>query len=200
MDPYEVLGVSPQAKAAEVTAAYRVLAQIFHPDRYLESPLPVQQAAASRMSRLNDAYQAIKRGVPASARNGTAPGRRPGNWAGAATGSWASAAARRNAPDARTTQREGREKAARAAREHDAQARVSKDRRVQDRQSAQKGQARAGAKARARSVSGMGQALHSNEIVCRGCKAIQKLPTGWQDHLDDTSWYCSFCDRLLLSR
>ncbi|MGH9164599.1 MAG: J domain-containing protein [Acidimicrobiales bacterium] len=200
MDPYEVLGVTSLATPAEVTAAYRVRAQIFHPDRYSGSPQAVRDAAARRMALLNDSYKAIKNGtVPrGSADSGSTTARRPGTWAGAAAGTWASGASRRDGADARS--RPSREQASRAAREHNAQARVSKAQRSEARQSAPKGAARPAAKARGRAVSGLGQALHTNEITCRGCKSIQHLPAGWQDELEDTSWYCSFCGRLILSR
>src|SRR5688500_13664242 len=56
MTPYEVLGIGPKAKPAEITAAYRVLAQIFHPDRFAGAPAAVQKEAERRMSEVNDAY------------------------------------------------------------------------------------------------------------------------------------------------
>jgi len=202
VDPYEVLGVSSLAKPTEVTAAYRVLAQIFHPDRYANSPQAVRDAAARRMAVLNDSYQAIRKGVVPAAANGAAEGAgggRRSTWAGTA-GSWASTASRQGGPDGRSRSRESRETAARAAREHDAQARVSKARRTETRKAAAKGQARTAPKSKARAVSGLGQALHTSEITCRGCKSIQSLPPGWQDRLDELSFYCSICDRLILSR
>lgn len=199
MEPYEVLGVSPQAPRTEVAAAYKVLAQIFHPDRYADSSGAVRDAASRRMAMLNEAYAAIRQGratTPTASANGTATRRRP-TWAGTASTSWAPTGPRRAAPKDPTAQRE---QAARAAREHDAQARVSKDRRTEARQAAGTGQARSAPKAKGRAVSGLGQALHSNELTCRGCKSVQRLPAGWQDQLDERSWYCSFCDRLILSR
>lgn len=200
MEPYEVLGVSPQAPRTEVASAYKVLAQIFHPDRYAGSPAAVRDAAARRMAMLNDAYKAIRDGRAGGAEaatetNGSGPRRRP-TWAGTTTTSWAGAT-RQARPKDPTAQREA---AARAAREHDAQARVSKARRTEARQAAGAGQARSAPKAKARAVAGLGQALHTNELTCRGCKSVQKLPAGWQDQLDERSWYCSFCDRLILSR
>ena len=54
--PYEVLGIGPKAKPAEITAAYRVLAQIFHPDRFASAPAAVQKEAERRMGEVNDAY------------------------------------------------------------------------------------------------------------------------------------------------
>jgi len=199
MEPYEVLGVAPQAARSEVSSAYKVLAQIFHPDRYAGSPPAVREAAARRMAMLNDAYKAIREGragQPAAAANGSGPRRRP-TWAGTASTSWAPGPTRSARPKDPTAQREA---AARAAREHDAQARVSKARRTQARQQAGSGEARGGPKVRIRVVAGLGQALHCNELVCRGCKSVQKLPAGWQDRLDRVSWYCSSCDRLILSR
>lgn len=60
--PYEVLGVSPSATPAEVTAAYKVLAQIFHPDRFNGAPESVQREAEVRMKSLNEAYSFARRG------------------------------------------------------------------------------------------------------------------------------------------
>jgi len=149
---------------------------------------------------LNDAYKAIREGrtvtAAASTRNGTGSGRRP-TWAGNTSTTWAGSASRRTRPADPGAQRE---QAARAAREHDAQARVSTARRTEARQAAGAGQARSAPKAKARAVSGLGQALHTNELTCRGCKSVQRLPDGWQDQLDERSWYCSSCDRLILSR
>ncbi len=200
MEPYEVLGVPPGTPRTEVASAYKILAQIFHPDRYAGSPEAVRDAAARRMAMLNDAYKAIREGragqASTASANGTTANRRP-TWAGSASTSWAATATRRSAPKDPTARRE---QAARAAREHDAQARVSKARRTDARNAAGTGQARTAPKAKGRAVSGLGAALHTNELTCRGCKSIQKLPPGWQDQLDERSWYCSFCDRLILSR
>ena len=54
MDPFAVLGVSPDASVEEVTAAYRTLAKEWHPDR-VEGP-----QAARRMAEINAAYDLVR--------------------------------------------------------------------------------------------------------------------------------------------
>jgi hypothetical protein len=49
-------------------------------------------------------------------------------------------------------------------------------------------------------LNGMGEALHTNKLTCRGCQSIQWLPQGWSDTLVHTNYFCSVCGRLLLSR
>ena len=56
-DPYQVLGVSPDASEEEITKAYRRLAKKYHPDLN-----PGDEAAAARMSEINAAYDQIKNG------------------------------------------------------------------------------------------------------------------------------------------
>jgi DnaJ domain len=54
MDPFAVLGVTPEASAEEVGAAYRRLAKEWHPDR-VEGP-----QAARRMAEINAAYDLVR--------------------------------------------------------------------------------------------------------------------------------------------
>ncbi len=56
-DPYEVLGVSPNATDEEVKVAYRNLAKKYHPDNYTDSPLA--DLAEEKMKEVNDAYEQI---------------------------------------------------------------------------------------------------------------------------------------------
>ena len=59
-DPYEVLGVSPDASDDEVKKAYRELARKYHPDNYQNNPLA--DLAEEKMKEINQAYDAITRG------------------------------------------------------------------------------------------------------------------------------------------
>jgi curved DNA-binding protein CbpA len=58
-DPYEVLGISPNATDDEVKNAYRALARKYHPDNYANNPL--SDLAEEKMQEINDAYDAIVR-------------------------------------------------------------------------------------------------------------------------------------------
>lgn len=54
-DHYKVLGVAPTAEDAVIRAAYRALAQKYHPDRWLEDPAQ----ANARMAEINAAYNVL---------------------------------------------------------------------------------------------------------------------------------------------
>ena len=58
-DPYEVLGVSPDANDDEIKRAYRDLARKYHPDNYQNNPLA--DLAEEKMKEINEAYDAITR-------------------------------------------------------------------------------------------------------------------------------------------
>ena len=54
-DPYQILGVSPDASDEEIKRAYRKLAKQYHPDAN-----PGDEVAAKRMQEVNEAYDRIK--------------------------------------------------------------------------------------------------------------------------------------------
>ena len=53
-DPYQVLGVSPNASEDEIRQAYRRLAKKYHPDLN-----PGDKTAAQKMNEINAAYEQI---------------------------------------------------------------------------------------------------------------------------------------------
>ncbi len=57
MNPYEVLGVSPNDDEETIKKAYRNLVKKYHPDRYANSPLADE--AAEKMKEINLAYDII---------------------------------------------------------------------------------------------------------------------------------------------
>jgi len=180
--PYEVLGVSPTATPAEVTAAYKVLAQIFHPDRFNGSPETVQKEAELRMKSLNEAYSLARRGhlVDRPAANGmTNYSGGPGyvKWAGVP---WEEACRRRAQQAAKANaDRLARDKAARSGNA------VPVPRRGRVFPS---------------KLTGLGLAEHTQNITCRNCRTLMWLPQGWKQRLGDTVYFCSSCEQILLAR
>ncbi len=57
MDPYKILGVSPNASDEEIKQAYRALAKKYHPDNYVNNP--IADLAAEKMKEINTAYDQI---------------------------------------------------------------------------------------------------------------------------------------------
>lgn len=105
MNPYEVLGVSPNATDAEVKNAYRQLAKKYHPDNYAQNPLA--DLAEKKMKEINEAYDMIcdmrKKGSA-----GQGGGYSNGN-TGSSTGSYyGNSYTNTSFPDVRRLIREGR--------------------------------------------------------------------------------------------
>jgi|HubBroStandDraft_2_1064218.scaffolds.fasta_scaffold1101523_1 DnaJ-class molecular chaperone len=67
-DYYSVLGVLPSAEMIVVRAAYRALAQKYHPDKWVGE----KSEAHRRMKEINDAYEFVRRGEAQSLRLRTA--------------------------------------------------------------------------------------------------------------------------------
>lgn len=58
-NPYEVLGVGQNATEEQIKAAYKELAQKYHPDKYINNPLA--DLAEEKMKEINEAYAAIQK-------------------------------------------------------------------------------------------------------------------------------------------
>lgn len=189
---------------AEITAAYRALAKKFHPDLFQERPERVRKAAEQRMQELNEAYKQARE--TRGNEDGGGRATRDAPWTGSEAGAWSRTARRRETEAQRQARLvASREQAERAAREHESQARAFQRIRMEARKSASYGDAVARAKSRLvnrvpSTLYGAGQAAHTNELACRSCQVIQRLPANWRERLEDTAYFCSNCDRVLLSR
>ncbi len=60
MDPYRVLGVSPNASDEEIKKAYRELAKKYHPDNFQNSA--AAELAEEKMKEVNEAYDMLTKG------------------------------------------------------------------------------------------------------------------------------------------
>jgi DnaJ like chaperone protein len=59
--PHEVLGVSANATIEEITAAYRQMAQMYHPDKVTTLGPEFRELAERKMKEINKAYEALKK-------------------------------------------------------------------------------------------------------------------------------------------
>lgn len=186
MTPYEVLGVSPKASPKEITDAYRTLAQLFHPDKHIESPENVRAEAERQMKRVTEAYALARKGA-----GGTVEVHVQQTEA-----AWEAMARERVARAAKGVPWQDGVRARAMA-----EAKAKEARRERER-AATNGQAVPRPKTRRdpQILYGMGEALHTNKLPCRECQSIQWLPDGWKDRLLDTNYFCSVCGRLLLAR
>jgi curved DNA-binding protein CbpA len=180
--PWEVLGVSPRASKLEITTAYRTLAYIFHPDRFVDAPDAVREEAQRRMAQLNKAYDLCKRGSKEELTYKVTVDERAHE---------ERVARARNQP---TWQQQVRERARAEGR--------AKAMREQRERAMTNGQARPRPKRGSGPsvLAGIGEAVHTGKLYCRACKSIQWLPSEWREQLDYTDFYCSVCDRLILAR
>jgi curved DNA-binding protein CbpA len=208
-DPFKTLGIPHTSTPAEVTTAFRTLAKKYHPDKYQEKPERERLAAQKRMAELNEAYKLAREKLSRGGGEdiyGTRQRSRSTPWEGSDVGAYARTARRTESSAARASRlAASRDQAERAAREHETQARIFQRLRMDARKQAQYGDAVAKSKSRLvakvpSTLAGAGQAVHTNELACRSCRTIQRLPRGWQDRLADTAFFCSSCDQVLLNR
>ncbi|MEX2659541.1 MAG: J domain-containing protein [Acidimicrobiales bacterium] len=184
--PFDILGVPPSASQAEILRAYRTHAQIFHPDRWHDASPNVQEAAARLMQQLNAAYESLS--TP-SRNNGWSRRTHGNGWGGATPPRPPPSPAADVAWDKAVRERQRR--AADAAAE----------RRARE-ASAVNGKAVArprGPRSPTAVHAGLGEALVTNRIPCRGCRSIQWLPDDWRTSFDDVVYHCSVCDAVLLA-
>ena len=192
VNPYQALGVPPTATPAELTAAYRTMAQIFHPDRYAEAPEAVRREAERRMKELNEAYKYARKASPSEVQRIQSAQRRERMQ----RKKEAQAAQEAPAPNKGVPWDVAqRERAQQSAKAH--AARMAREREAHNGKAVARGKP---ARQHPPALFGLGEALHTNKIVCRRCRSIEWLPAGWADRLDDLDFFCSVCDRLLLSR
>lgn len=188
--PFEILGVSPTASHEEVAAAYRVMAKVFHPDHFHGRPEALRRQAEDSMKTLNEAYAAAKAGSLADFPDRQRLRAHPGPTQEPASGPGGRSYAGVPWSVAMNERRYA------AAKENEA-------RKARDRQAAN-GHAIARPRIdqpfRHSVLSGLGLARVNDNVVCLGCKSVQWLPEDWRQGLDDSAYFCSFCDRVILAR
>ena len=66
MDPYRVLGVSPDASEEEIKKAYRTLSRKYHPDANIGNPN--QGEYEEKFKEVQQAYKTVENGISTSSR------------------------------------------------------------------------------------------------------------------------------------
>jgi curved DNA-binding protein CbpA len=191
--PFEVLGLHPSASQEEIVTAFKILAQIYHPDRFRDSPEAVRAEAEYRMRALNAAYNAAKKGRLLTNESGSTNARhsRP-------TAAWDAGSSKgaRNWDGVAWTDA-NKARAAAMVKDNEAKAKSKQ-------QAKRNGQAvvrpRSVEPSRNSFLTGLGLARVTNNVVCIGCDSVQWLPPGWRDMLDDSAFFCGICDRIILAR
>lgn len=59
-DPYQILGVAPGVTSAELTARYRHLMSVNHPDKVVQLDPEIQAFASERSRRIIEAYEELR--------------------------------------------------------------------------------------------------------------------------------------------
>jgi curved DNA-binding protein CbpA len=90
---YQILGLKAGASREEVKAAYRDMAKVWHPDRFLHDP-QLQRKAQEKLKEINEAYKELSSPRPARRRAARDPDARARRDAHAARGAYAAHAAR----------------------------------------------------------------------------------------------------------
>ena len=60
-NPYQVLGIRVGATTEEITAAYKKMAQMYHPDKVQSLAPEYLEIASPRMREINAAYESLRR-------------------------------------------------------------------------------------------------------------------------------------------
>ena len=82
MNPYEVLGIKPNATQDEIKSAYRKLIKQYHPDKFIDNPL--KNLAEEKMIEINKAYDILTKN---SGGNNNYSSNTSSNYSNASTGS-----------------------------------------------------------------------------------------------------------------